>query len=106
MKFFLSVMLLASNYLMAQEKADSGHVAGIQFAKDSSWQQVLIKAKKESKYIFVDCFATWCGPCRLMDRNVFTQKSVGDFINMHFIPVRVQMDPSKTDDRFVKSWYS
>lgn len=36
---------------------------GIQFA-DLTWQDALKKAKKENKIIFVDIYATWCGPCK------------------------------------------
>ena len=36
---------------------------GVRFLhKISSWEAVIAQAKKENKYIFVDCFTTWCGP--------------------------------------------
>ena len=43
---------------------------GIHFVNGLSWQEVLQKAKAENKYIFVDCYATWCGPCKAMDKEV------------------------------------
>ena len=43
---------------------------GIHFEDGVSWQHVQQKAKAEDKYIFVDCYATWCGPCKQMDKKV------------------------------------
>jgi thioredoxin-related protein len=85
--------------LMAQGQS------AVNWAQELSWQQIKFKAKKENKYIFVDCYATWCKPCKQMDTEVFTVDSVGDYLNAGFISVKVQMDQSKNDDAFVKSWY-
>ncbi|HEY4325139.1 MAG TPA: thioredoxin fold domain-containing protein [Mucilaginibacter sp.] len=100
-KIFVSAawLLLSCNFLFAQDK-------GIQFENDLSWQQVLDKAKAESKYIFVDCYATWCGPCKQMDRGTYPNEKVGKFFKAHFISVKVQMDSSKHDDTEVKAWYA
>jgi thioredoxin-related protein len=79
---------------------------GIQWTNGLSWKEVVKKAKKENKYIFLDVFATWCGPCKLMDKGVYTAAKVGEFLNQKFINVRVQMDKTKKDDEDVKRWYS
>jgi len=78
---------------------------GIFFEDNLSWQQILEKAQKENKYIFVDCYATWCGPCKLMDKDVYPVDSIGDFMNKNFISVRVQMDTTKHDDARIQEWY-
>lgn len=57
---------------------------GIQFA-DLTWQDALKKAKKENKILFVDVYATWCGPCKLLQKNTFPDKNLGDFFNQNFI---------------------
>ena len=67
---------------------------GIKFESDSSWHDILSIAKSEDKFIFVDCYASWCVPCKAMDNNVFTKKEVGEYINDKFISVRVRMDTS------------
>mgnify|MGYP000857323607 CR=1 FL=1 len=59
---------------------------GIQFTQ-WSWKEILELAKKEDKPIFVDCYAVWCGPCKVMDAEVFTQPQVGDYFNSNFINV-------------------
>lgn len=57
---------------------------GIQFYK-GSWEETLRLAKKENKYIFLDIYATWCGPCKKLKKNTFSDESVGRFYNQNFI---------------------
>jgi thiol:disulfide interchange protein len=53
---------------------------------------VLAKAKAEKKLVFIDAYATWCGPCKLMDRNVFTHSPTADFFNKNFISYKVNVE--------------
>lgn len=78
---------------------------GIKFEDNLSWAQVKAKAKAEHKYIFMDCYTTWCGPCRDMAQNIFPLKEVGEFFNAHFISVSVQMDRTKKDPAGIRKWY-
>ena len=64
---------------------------GIQFT-DVSWRDVLKKAKAEKKVIFLDAYASWCGPCKMLQKNVFTKKTVGDYYNSRFINVKMDME--------------
>ena len=57
-----------------------------------SWQEALDKAKAEEKVIFVDAYAEWCGPCKMMARNVFPNEKVGAFYNRHFINMKIDME--------------
>lgn len=84
--------------LMAQEQ-------GIHFEHGLNWAQVQAKAKKENKYIFVDCFTTWCGPCKMMSAQIFPLKEVGDAMNKDFITVGVQLDTTIKDNEEIKRWY-
>ncbi len=64
---------------------------GIEF-----FQGTLAEAKEiagqQGKLIFVDAFTTWCGPCKRMSANVFTQEEVGDFYNSTFINMKLDME--------------
>lgn len=68
-----------------------GWAQGIQFF-EGSWAEALEQAKKEEKAIFVDAYATWCGPCKRMARDVFPDPKVGAFYNKHFISVKLDME--------------
>lgn len=57
-----------------------------------NWEEALAKAKKEDKLIFVDAYTTWCGPCKRMAKNVFTDASVGEFYNKNFVNMKIDME--------------
>ncbi len=78
----------------------------IHFETKLSWEQIQTKARNENKLVFMDCFATWCAPCRYMSEKVFTQKEVADFMNSNFICVAVQMDKTTKDPPEIRKWYS
>ena len=52
-------------------------------------------AKAQNKLIFIDAYTTWCGPCKLMAKTVFTEKEVGDFYNSNFINIKVDMETAE-----------
>lgn len=99
MKKLILILLFIPFLGSAQDK-------GTHFEHGLSWQQVKEKAKKENKYLLVDCFTTWCGPCKYMSSNIFPQEKVGDFFNKNFVNVKVQFDKTKDDNEEVKSWYA
>lgn len=90
--------LLATN-AFAQEK-------GIHFEHGLSWKQILAKAKTENKLIMVDCYTTWCGPCKMMTKKTFTDEKVAAFYNKNFVNVKMQMDTAKNDTKETKERYA
>ena len=70
---------------------------GIQFSR-LPFAEALKKAGQEKKLIFIDCYTTWCGPCKMMSEQVFTLKHIGDFFNEHFVNLKVDMEKGEGPD--------
>jgi thioredoxin-related protein len=64
---------------------------GIQFI-EADWNKALAEAKKQNKLIFLDAYATWCGPCKLLKKNTFPDKEAGEYFNSNFINVAIDME--------------
>lgn len=88
-RIILLVLLIFTNLLLAQE--------GIHF-ESGTFKEILEKAKKEDKIVFLDAYAVWCGPCKRMEKFVFPKKEVGDFYNAHFINAKIDMEKGEGKD--------
>lgn len=71
--------------------------SGIKFY-EGSWNQVLAEAQKQNKTIFIDIYTTWCGPCKQMSNNVFTNERVGERYNATFINYKVDAEKGEGID--------
>ncbi|MFC4687365.1 thioredoxin family protein [Epilithonimonas pallida] len=70
--------------------------------EESNFASILAKAKTEKKLVFMDAYASWCGPCKLMEKNVFTDENVADFYNKNFINVRIDMEKGEGKELAMK----
>ena len=70
------------NFAQAQE--------GIQFLH--SFEEAMAQAQKENKLIFMDAYTTWCGPCKMLNRNTFPNAEVGKFYNKNFVNLKMDME--------------
>jgi thioredoxin-related protein len=71
---------------------------------EGTWQEVLQEAQKQKKGIFVDVYTTWCAPCKWLDKEVFSQASVGDFFKQHFISYKIDAEKGQ-GPALCKQWY-
>ncbi|MBE0663356.1 MAG: thioredoxin fold domain-containing protein [Bacteroidales bacterium] len=103
---FIVAMLSAVTISIATEPAGGNPtetVQGIQFY-EGSWAEALKLAKKENKLVFLDIYATWCGPCKKLKANTFPDEAVGEFYNANFI--NLALDGEKGEGRELARQYA
>lgn len=82
---FLSVTTMAGN---TPEKSDDG-------INWLSIEEAQTRGKKEPKKVFVDVYTNWCGYCKKMDANTFSNAEVIKYVNDHFYAVKLNAESSK-----------
>ncbi|MEM8908097.1 MAG: thioredoxin family protein [Bacteroidota bacterium] len=65
---------------------------GVRFEKAEALSDVLEKAEKKGKLVFVDLYTTWCVPCKVMDEEVFTDQAVMEVLNNNFLSYKVDAE--------------
>lgn len=77
------------------EKSESHK--GIDF-QETDFAGLLAIASEEDKLVFVDCYTSWCAPCKWMDKNVFVKEDVYEFYNSSFINAKIDMEKGEGPD--------
>lgn len=77
-------------------------MGGMAFAQTNfqklSFREALEKAKAEGKMVFVDCYTTWCGPCKMMAEEVLPLPEVGEYLNARFVCLQIDMERGEGPD--------
>lgn len=77
---------------------------GINFFK-GTLADAKAKAKEENKVLFIDAYTSWCGPCKRMSKNVFTDANVGKYFNDNFINLKIDIEQDE-DGPYVARKYN
>ncbi|MFI3330861.1 MAG: thioredoxin family protein [Rikenellaceae bacterium] len=83
-------LLLVCAFFFALVAASSAQ-EGIKF-ETGNFASLLKKAEASDKLIFMDIYAEWCGPCKYMANNVFTDAAVGEYFNANFINAKIDAE--------------
>ncbi len=57
-----------------------------------TWNEALQMAQQQNKPVFLDLSTSWCGYCRRMKSNVYTDPGVADYYNSTFINVSLDAE--------------
>lgn len=104
-KYFLFVFaILFITSCGSKQGTTSKTMKGVNFIQPESLSKVLEKADREGKAVFIDVYADWCVPCKVMDQEVFADKPTADYMNKHFINVKI--DAEKGNGPNIASLYN
>lgn len=57
-----------------------------------SFTEGIAKAKKENKYVFIDFYTDWCGYCKKLDKETYSNEKVYKYMNDKFVPIKVNAE--------------
>ena len=97
MSRFLLPLLLTTYFAVGPLPHASCTAQGIDFFT-GSWAEALARAEAEDKLLFVDAYAEWCGPCKVMTARVFPDPEVGAYFNANFISVKYDMEKAESEE--------
>ena len=90
----ITVLIITALFIGLKSDTNKAQEEGINFSH-INFKAAKALAKKQNKLIFIDAYTTWCGPCMLMSKTVFTEKAVGDYYNEHYINLKVDMETAE-----------
>jgi thioredoxin-related protein len=86
----LALLILAASAAGSSTVASGG--ADPEGLKWKSYSEGRKEAQADGKKVLIDVYTTWCGWCRKMDRDVYENDAVREYILEHFIPVKLNAE--------------
>ena len=74
--------LIISTAFVDRPVAEEGLVKWMTF------EQAVEKSKTEKRPIFIDVYTDWCGWCKVMDKNTFSEPKIAQLLNDKFYAVK------------------
>ena len=98
--YVLSLLILVLIAGSAFDSADVNEVEAEETAVEwMTFEEAVEKSKTTKKKIFIDVYTDWCGWCKVMDKNTFSQPEIAKYLNENFYPVKLNAE-QKEDIEF------
>ena len=85
-KFFLLTTLVALIIIRNSSLAATGEVKWLTITQAEEMN------KKSPKKFFIDIYTKWCGWCKRLDTDTYSDSAVAAYINSHFYPVKLDAE--------------
>lgn len=86
----LSLFLLATIGATSQTTNQTNEPKGA--VNWMSWDEMVAAMEKEPKPIFIDTYTSWCGWCKTMDKNTFSNAKIANYMNEHYYAVKMNAE--------------
>lgn len=70
----------------------------VHFYRTNNLGNILDKAEKEDKLVYVDIYTDWCLPCKIMAENVYSDKATMDYLKENFVLYKVNGEMANGPD--------
>lgn len=69
--------------------ASFAQIEFIEITSGDDWKELISKSEKTGTPLFLDIYATWCGPCKYLDKEVYTDSALAEVYNELFLNARI-----------------
>lgn len=90
--YFLAIVI-CSNAMSARAQAPEG--ANSEAVHWLTFEEAVEKSKTEKRKIFIDVYTDWCGWCKVMDKNTFSEPRIARILNENFYPVKFNAEQTE-----------
>ena len=99
-KIMVLVILLVIIFFLGLKsyfKIDEQNIEAVEEAKPFalnwlSYNEGLALAEKENKYVLINFYTDWCGYCKKMDKETYSNEEVKSILNENFVIVKVNAE--------------
>lgn len=90
---FIKNIIAASFFLcvLCSSSVSNATDVSVKFS-DEKVNEAIKRASAEGKLVFMDFYASWCTPCKWMDKTTFRSPKVIKALRESFIPVKINID--------------
>ncbi len=87
----VAIGLVSMAFTMKKAPIQKQEGTGIKFEHITLEEAKKLAAENE-QLIFIDCYTSWCGPCKKMAATSFMNEEVGEVFNESFVNLKVDIE--------------